>query len=111
MLLTPADRLPAGARIALGAFGPYVLELDVYGGTGAVSADSMAAARAALGTDVYDIDEGIRSFAVAPGSASPLGAMEDLAIRHPVGPAELGGVPRVDLDALDLMTADPPEAE
>ncbi len=111
MLLSPADRLPAGARIALGAFGPYVLELDVYGGTGAISAGSMSAAHTALGTDVYDVDEGIRPFSAAGGAPSALGAVGSEATLHPVGPAVLGEALRVDLDTLELMTAYPPEAE
>jgi|GEM_PF-3122298 len=57
LLLTPGTALHTAVATELGYHGPYVIELDAYGGTGAVSDGVLHAADAALGTSIYDIND------------------------------------------------------
>jgi len=49
LLLTPPSSLPAGLPAYLVSVGPWVRELDIFGGTSAVSAGVQAAIRQAIG--------------------------------------------------------------
>ena len=56
LLLTPSNSLATSTTAALQQIGPHVMDMQAYGGTGALSDATVNAADTALGTKIYDID-------------------------------------------------------
>lgn len=58
LVLTPPTSLSSAARGTLQRSGLYVVDMQVFGGTSAVSGSTLSAAKTAIGSAMYDIDGG-----------------------------------------------------
>ncbi len=58
LVLTPPTSLSTAARGTLQRSGLYVVDMQVFGGTSAVSGSTLSAAKSAIGSAMYDIDGG-----------------------------------------------------
>lgn len=75
LLLTPGNSLSGDASSVLQSTGPYVMELQAYGGSGALSDSTLSAANSAMGTDIYDIDDPDNRIRVTGATSVPAGTV------------------------------------
>jgi len=88
LLLTPGTALHAQVASELSVHGPFVMELEAYGGTGAISDGVLASVEGALGTSIYDIDAAGHRVNVT--AASVYGTGVESAGAQPVGVEPIG---------------------